>query len=97
MPWLPVLRDEQWIMSRLSQYMSHVFRTQEVQLALGRFDLTGECIHSSVACKRRIAEWGALHTAESERPAPLRCGGRHIDCVHGGRHRVLRCAFCFTG
>ncbi|CAG4943198.1 unnamed protein product [Parnassius apollo] len=30
----------------------------------------GECINSSVACKRCIAEWGALHTAERERLAP---------------------------
>lgn len=30
----------------------------------------GECINSSVAGKRRIAEWGALHTVASERIAP---------------------------
>ncbi|KAH9629774.1 hypothetical protein HF086_009901 [Spodoptera exigua] len=31
---------------------------------------TGECINSSVAGKRRIAEWGALHTVPSAQSAP---------------------------
>lgn len=47
---------------------------------------TGECINSSVAGKRRIAEWGALHTVENARStsAPSAAAITVMVCLSAG-------------